>query len=229
MKRIVALFSSCLTTKALPLWIFVGALLLTIPALYSGLMLDDYPHQLSGGMRQRVMIAIALSCRPRLLIADEPTTALDVTIQAQVMDLLLRLQREQGMGLLLITHDLAVVASMAQRVAVMYAGQVVETGATDALFEQPRHPYTQALLAALPEHNRGVHGERRRLSALPGIVPGRADRPTGCLLAPRCSHAQPRCRAERPELVHGVPMEVKSSGLSTICMPVSTLLVLKAR
>lgn len=162
--------------------------------------LKAYPHEMSGGMNQRVMIAMAMACEPRLLIADEPTTALDVTIQAQVMDLLLRLQREQGMGLVLITHDLAVVASMAQRVAVMYAGQVVETGGTDALFDAPHHPYTQALLAALPEHSRGAH----RLSALPGIVPGRDDRPTGCLLAPRCSHAQARCRSERPTLVAGV-------------------------
>ena len=166
--------------------------------------LDAYPHEMSGGMNQRVMIAMAIACEPRLLIADEPTTALDVTIQAQVMDLLLRLQREQGMGLVLITHDLAVVATMAQRVAVMYAGQVVETASTDTLFEQPRHPYTQALLAALPEHNRGGPEEGRRLSALPGIVPGRNDRPAGCLLAPRCSHVQPRCQAERPELVGGV-------------------------
>jgi dipeptide transport system ATP-binding protein len=162
--------------------------------------LAAYPHEMSGGMNQRVMIAMAIACEPRLLIADEPTTALDVTIQAQVMDLLLRLQREQGMGLVLITHDLAVVATMAQRVAVMYAGQVVETEATDTLFEQPRHPYTQALLAALPEHNRGA----RRLSALPGIVPGRNDRPAGCLLAPRCGHAQARCQSERPALVQGV-------------------------
>ncbi len=162
--------------------------------------LKAYPHEMSGGMNQRVMIAMAMACEPRLLIADEPTTALDVTIQAQVMDLLLRLQREQGMGLVLITHDLAVVASMAQRVAVMYAGQVVETGETDALFDAPRHPYTQALLAALPEHSRGAH----RLSALPGIVPGRDDRPTGCLLAPRCSRVQDRCKTERPNLVAGV-------------------------
>jgi len=166
--------------------------------------LDAYPHQLSGGMNQRVMIAMAMACQPRLLIADEPTTALDVTIQAQVMALLLRLQQEQGMALVLITHDLAVVAEMAQasagRVAVMYAGQVVETGTADALFEHPRHPYTAALLAALPEHNRGA----RRLSTLPGIVPGKLDRPAGCLLAPRCSHVQARCQQARPALVEGV-------------------------
>ena len=162
--------------------------------------LAAYPHQMSGGMNQRVMIAMAIACEPRLLIADEPTTALDVTIQAQVMALLQRLQREQGMSLVLITHDLAVVAEMARRVAVMYAGQVVETGPVDALFERPRHPYTAALLAALPEHSRGA----RRLAALPGIVPGRFDRPAGCLLAPRCPRRQPRCQAQRPELVDGV-------------------------
>ena len=175
--------------------------------------LAQYPHELSGGMRQRVMIAMAMLCRPDVLIADEPTTALDVTIQAQIMALLLKLQRERGMGLILITHDLAVVAEMGEarpadgaaaspgaRVAVMYAGQIVETGPVPALFDAPRHPYTQALLAAIPEHNKGA----RRLSALPGIVPGALDRPTGCLLGPRCARAQPQCRAERPALVDGV-------------------------
>ncbi|WP_243392839.1 ABC transporter ATP-binding protein [Kinneretia aquatilis] len=159
---------------------------------------EAYPHQLSGGMNQRVMIAMAIACGPKLLIADEPTTALDVTIQAQIMELLLRLQREQGMGLLMITHDLAVVAEMAQRVAVMYAGQVVETGPLPALFDAPRHPYTAALLAAIPEHNRGA----RRLAALPGIVPGALDRPAGCLLSPRCAQVQGRCRSERPALTN---------------------------
>jgi len=173
-----------------------------IPAASS--RLDAYPHELSGGMNQRVMIAMAIACEPRLLIADEPTTALDVTIQAQVMALLRRLQVEQGMALVLITHDLAVMAEMARtcahRVAVMYAGQVVETGHADTLFNQPRHPYTAALLAALPEHNRGA----RRLHALPGIVPGQFDRPTGCLLAPRCAQVQARCQAARPPLHDGV-------------------------
>ena len=169
-----------------------------IPAARS--RLDNYPHQMSGGMNQRVMIAMAIACQPRLLIADEPTTALDVTIQAQVMDLLARLQREQNLSLVLITHDLAVVSEMARRVAVMYAGQVVETAPVDELFEHPRHPYTEALLAALPEHNRGA----ARLAALPGIVPGRRDRPAGCLLAPRCRYARERCRVERPALVEGV-------------------------
>ena len=178
--------------------------------------LRAYPHQLSGGMNQRVMIAMAIACEPRLLIADEPTTALDVTIQAQVMDLLARLQKERGMALVLITHDLAVVAEMARKmvsktahqVAVMYAGQVVETAPVNALFSQPRHPYTAALLAALPEHNQGA----RRLAALPGIVPGRHDRPAGCLLAPRCAHVQPRCRAERPALLPpGLHNDAKST------------------
>ncbi len=169
-----------------------------IPAAKS--RLSSYPHQMSGGMNQRVMIAMAMACQPRLLIADEPTTALDVTIQAQVMDLLARLQREQGLALLLITHDLAVVAQMARRVAVMYAGQVVETGEVDAVFTRPHHPYTAALLAALPEH--GEFGSR--LPALPGVVPGRHDRPAGCLLAPRCPRVQDRCRTEQPLLVDGV-------------------------
>jgi dipeptide transport system ATP-binding protein len=158
--------------------------------------LDAYPHQLSGGMNQRVMIAMAIACEPRLLIADEPTTALDVTVQAQVLALLRRLQRERGMSLVLITHDLAVVAETAQRVVVMYAGQGVEQGEVDAVLRSPRHPYTAALLAALPERSRGA----RRLAALGGLVPGRHDRPTGCLFAPRCAHARSRCTVERPAL-----------------------------
>jgi len=162
--------------------------------------LNAYPHELSGGMNQRVMIAMAIACKPKLLIADEPTTALDVTIQAQILDLLARLQREQGMALVMITHDLAVVAELAQRAAVMYAGQLVETAPLPDLFERPRHPYTQALLAALPEHNQGA----RRLAALPGIVPGAHDRPAGCLLEPRCPKAQARCKVERPALEQGV-------------------------
>ena len=157
--------------------------------------LDAYPHQLSGGMSQRVMVAMAIACNPRLLIADEPTTALDVTIQAQLLDLLLALQKQRGMALLLITHDLGVVAQTAQRVVVMYAGQVVETGALPQIFQAPRHPYTQALLAALPENNIG----RQRLQTIPGTVPGRFDRPAGCLLQPRCARAAPRC-TERPAL-----------------------------
>jgi len=166
-----------------------------IPAAAS--RLNAYPHQLSGGMSQRVAIAMAIAGEPKLLIADEPTTALDVTIQAQIMALLLDLQRQQQMALILITHDLAVVAETAQRVCVMYAGQAVELGKVPELFDAPAHPYTEALLKAIPEHNLGVE----RLASLPGIVPGSYDRPSGCLLSPRCPYVQPRCHAERPELL----------------------------
>ena len=158
--------------------------------------LDAFPHQLSGGMSQRVAIAMAIAAEPKLLIADEPTTALDVTIQAQIMELLLDLQREQNMGLVLITHDLAVVAETANRVCVMYAGQAVELGQVPALFDAPTHPYTEALIKAIPEHSLGA----TRLSTLPGIVPGRYDRPHGCLLSPRCPYVQPKCREQRPAL-----------------------------
>jgi len=158
--------------------------------------LEAFPHQLSGGMSQRVAIAMAIAAEPKLLIADEPTTALDVTIQAQIMELLLDLQREQNMGLVLITHDLAVVAETANRVCVMYAGQAVELGQVPALFDAPTHPYTEALIKAIPEHSLGA----TRLSTLPGIVPGRYDRPYGCLLSPRCPYVQPKCREQRPAL-----------------------------
>jgi dipeptide transport system ATP-binding protein len=155
-----------------------------------------FPHQLSGGMNQRVMIAMAIACNPRLLIADEPTTALDVTIQKQILDLLLSLQKQRGMALVLITHDMGVVAETAQRVQVMYAGQMVEQQPTDALFATPRHPYTSALLDALPERALG----RRRLPTIPGMVPGIDDRPTGCLFAPRCGFATGHCVSHRPVL-----------------------------
>jgi len=158
--------------------------------------LSAFPHQMSGGMNQRVMIAMAIACNPRLLIADEPTTALDVTIQAQILDLLVSLQREHGMALVLITHDMAVVAETAHKVSVMYAGQQVEERPVDGLFNAPRHPYTSALLDALPERSTG----QRRLATIPGVVPGAGDRPIGCLFSPRCSHVQERCRAERPSL-----------------------------
>ncbi|MBP2290436.1 ABC transporter ATP-binding protein [Azospirillum rugosum] len=158
--------------------------------------LSAFPHQLSGGMNQRVMIAIAIACNPRLLVADEPTTALDVTIQKQILDLLVRLQKERGMALMLITHDMGVVAETAQRVVVMYAGQVAETRPVSALFNAPRHPYTGALLDALPERALG----KRRLPTIPGMVPGIGDRPQGCLFNPRCGFATDRCRIERPAL-----------------------------
>jgi dipeptide transport system ATP-binding protein len=156
--------------------------------------LRAWPHQLSGGMCQRVMIALALAGEPELLVADEPTTALDVTIQAQVVELLRRLQAERGMAMVLISHDLALVSGIADRVVVMYAGQAMETGTPERLFASPRHPYTRALLAALPEANRG----RSRLLALPGTVPARDARPAGCPLAPRCPVAEAACAGERP-------------------------------
>lgn len=167
--------------------------------------LDAYPHQLSGGMCQRVMVAIAIACNPRLLIADEPTTALDVTVQAQMLALLQKLQRERGMALLLITHDLAVIAQTAQRVVVMYAGQVMETAHVPTIFNTPRHPYTQALLAALPEHNPG----QARLQTIPGVVPGQNDRPAGCLLSPRCAYAKAVCRRVRPALTGPAESQVR--------------------
>ncbi|MEJ2120841.1 MAG: ABC transporter ATP-binding protein [Alphaproteobacteria bacterium] len=153
-----------------------------------------YPHQLSGGMNQRVMIAMALACEPRLLIADEPTTALDVTIQAQILDLLRALHEEQNAALILVTHDMGVIAESVARVMVMYAGNAVEAGRVDDVLDRPRHPYTAALLDALPE--RAPVG--RPLTTIPGIVPGIEDRPAGCLFHPRCAYAAPRCREERP-------------------------------
>mgnify|MGYP002740976953 CR=1 FL=1 len=158
--------------------------------------IDVYPHQLSGGMSQRVMIAMAIACKPRLLIADEPTTALDVTIQAQIVDLLLELQQKECMSLILITHDLALVAEAAHRIIVMYAGQVVEEGRAEDIFREPKHPYTQALLRSLPEFAEG----KSRLQSLPGVVPGKYDRPQGCLLNPRCPYATDLCRSVEPEL-----------------------------
>jgi dipeptide transport system ATP-binding protein len=152
-----------------------------------------FPHQLSGGMCQRVMIAMALACEPRLLIADEPTTALDVTIQAQILDLLLSLKRERKMALVLITHDLGLVAEHADRVAVQYAGRQVESNDAASLFADPHHPYTAALLAALPER-----ATARRLEAIPGVVPGQFNRPAGCLFSPRCEFADARCRTIPP-------------------------------
>jgi dipeptide transport system ATP-binding protein len=174
-----------------------------------------FPHQLSGGMSQRVMIAMAIACKPKLLIADEPTTALDVTIQAQILDLLLALRGETGMGLILITHDMGVVAETADRVLVQYAGRQVEANTTLGLFTDPHHPYTAALLAALPERS----ADHTRLEAIPGVVPGQFDRPVGCVFSPRCAFATDVCREREPvaadgerglalchtPLTHGVP------------------------
>lgn len=157
---------------------------------------NEYPHQLSGGMRQRVMIAMALCCNPELLIADEPTTALDVTIQAQILELLDRLQRELGMAVLMITHDLGVIAEVADRVAVMYAGKIVETGTVDEIFANPQHPYTRGLLESIPTLNE----EKGRLSVIPGTVPDATRFPAGCRFAPRCSLAEDVCEADDPRL-----------------------------
>ena len=165
-----------------------------IPAAES--RLNVFPHQMSGGMNQRVMIAMAIACNPKLLIADEPTTALDVTIQAQILDLLRNLQKERNMALVLITHNMGVVSEMAQRVAVMYAGQIMEERSALDIFESPQHPYTEALMAAMPERSDGMS----RLATIPGMVPGLYDRPGGCLFSPRCTYATNHCRSERPPL-----------------------------
>ncbi len=161
----------------------------------------EYPHELSGGMRQRVMIAMALSCNPKLLIADEPTTALDVTIQAQVLELMKRLRNELGMAILLITHDLGVVAEMADRVSVMYAGKNVEEGLVEPIFERPLHPYTRGLLDSIPQ----LHRDQVRLHAIDGGVPNPSQFPKGCRFHPRCQFAQDRCRAEQPVLTEVEP------------------------
>ncbi len=172
--------------------------------------LHAFPHQLSGGMSQRVMIAMALSCHPRLLIADEPTTALDVTIQAQILDLLTDLQKETGMALILITHDMGVVAETARRVQVQYAGQKVEEQPVRPLFDHPHHPYTAALLAALPER-----ATERRLPTIPGVVPGQFDRPAGCMFSPRCAKATELCHREAP------PVQGPELGLARCHHPIT--------
>jgi peptide/nickel transport system ATP-binding protein len=165
----------------------------------AGERLRQYPHQLSGGLRQRVMIAMALMCEPDLLIADEPTTALDVTIQAQILRLLADLQRELGIALVLITHDLGIVARIADRVAVMYAGEIVETGPAGALFRNPRHPYTQGLLSCIPVPGRTRPGET--LGVIPGVVPSLVGDVHGCPFRDRCPHARPQCALEPPHRV----------------------------
>jgi len=171
----------------------------------------EYPHQLSGGMRQRVMIAMALACDPKLLIADEPTTALDVTIQAQILDLMRALKEKTGAAILLITHDLGVVAEMAQRVVVMYAGRKVEEAPVAALFARPRHPYTRGLMNSMPHLGTAQAGERRRLAEIPGMVPSLREEIPGCAFAARCAHAVERCRREAP------PLAVKDEGHSVAC------------
>jgi peptide/nickel transport system ATP-binding protein len=165
--------------------------------------LDEYPHQLSGGMRQRVMIAMALSCDPQVLIADEPTTALDVTIQAQILDLMLELKEKTGTAIVLITHDLGVVAETTQRVVVMYAGRKVEEAPVEVLFEEPLHPYTRGLMRAIPrlDIEADAAGTRPRLQEIPGLVPILTRPIVGCAFAPRCGFATDRCRAEPPPIV----------------------------
>ncbi len=163
--------------------------------------LDSYPHELSGGMRQRVMIAMAMVCGPKLLIADEPTTALDVTIQAQILSLMIRLKQELDMALLLITHDLGVVAQMAARVVVMYAGQIVEEASVADIFDRPFHPYTRGLLKSMPRIGTQQIGPKKRLNEIPGIVPVLTQIITGCKFADRCPHAFETCRKSRPQLL----------------------------
>ncbi len=172
----------------------------------------EYPHQLSGGMRQRVMIAIALACNPKVLIADEPTTALDVTIQAQIINLMIDLQRELGTAMILITHDLGVVAETAQRVIVMYAGRKVEEASVEALFERPMHPYTRGLLDSVP-HLTSISGDEapEHLNEIPGMVPALSNLPQGCAFAPRCKFADDQCTAQYP------PFELKSDGHWAAC------------
>jgi len=158
---------------------------------------DEYPHQMSGGMRQRVMIAMALSCNPRLLIADEPTTALDVTIQAQILDLMLKLKEDLGTAIMLITHDLGVVAETVNKVVVMYAGKIVESADVVSIFKKPEHPYTLGLLGSIPK----VNEDRERLQVIEGVVPNPFNMPTGCRFHPRCSFVRDICKEEEPELV----------------------------
>ena len=171
---------------------------------------SEYPHQMSGGMRQRVMIAMALACDPKLLIADEPTTALDVTIQAQILDLMRALKEKTGAAILLITHDLGVVAEMAQRVVVMYAGRKVEEAPVNDLFDRPRHPYTRGLMRSIPRLG-GGQAVGKRLAEIPGMVPSLREPIAGCAFAERCAHAVERCRVEAP------PLEAKAQGHTVAC------------
>jgi oligopeptide/dipeptide ABC transporter ATP-binding protein len=174
--------------------------------------LDDYPHQLSGGMRQRVMIAMALACNPKLLIADEPTTALDVTIQAQILELLTDLRNRRDLAVLLITHDLGVVAEVADRVAVMYTGRIVEESPVDELFARPKHPYTEGLLRSVPKLTSDDVMRKERLETIDGVVPSPTDLPPGCHFAPRCVHRMPRCTEER------IPFYELDGGVQVRCV-----------
>ncbi|BBN99641.1 ABC transporter ATP-binding protein [Sporolactobacillus terrae] len=162
-------------------------------------LLKEYPHELSGGMRQRVMIAIAMSCNPKVLIADEPTTALDVTIQAQILDLMIKLNKETNTAIIMITHDLGVVAQMCQRVVVMYAGKIVEEGPVKDIFNHPKHPYTEGLIQSIPD----LHGKKERLYTIKGSVPKPGSITKGCLFAPRCEFVMDKCRVNTPELSGG--------------------------
>lgn len=173
---------------------------------------DDYPHQLSGGMRQRVMIAMALACGPRLLIADEPTTALDVTIQAQILELLNDLRKQRDLAVLLITHDLGVVAEVADRVAVMYTGRIVEESPVDELFARPKHPYTEGLLRSVPKLTSEFVMKKERLETIEGTVPRPTDLPPGCHFAPRCPHRMPRCTDEE------IPLYALEGGVKVRCV-----------
>src|SRR5687767_10954174 len=174
--------------------------------------IDDYPHQLSGGMRQRVMIAMALACDPKLLIADEPTTALDVTIQAQILELLDELRKHRELAVLLITHDLGVVAEVADRVAVMYTGRIVEESPVDELFARPKHPYTEGLLRSVPKLTSEHVLKKERLETIEGVVPRPTDLPPGCHFAPRCPHRMPRCTQE------DIPLYELDGGVKVRCV-----------
>ena len=174
--------------------------------------LDDYPHQLSGGMRQRIMIAMALACNPKLLIADEPTTALDVTIQAQILELLNELRKQRELAVLLITHDLGVVAEVADRVAVMYTGRIVEQSPVDELFARPKHPYTEGLLRSVPKLTIDDVTRKERLETIEGVVPSPTDLPPGCHFAPRCVHRMPRCTEGR------IPLYDLEGGVQVRCV-----------
>jgi peptide/nickel transport system ATP-binding protein len=185
--------------------------------------LQQYPHELSGGMRQRVMIAMALACDPKLLIADEPTTALDVTVQAQILDLMRQLKAKTGTAIILITHSLGLVAEMAQRVVVMYGGRKVEEATVEELFRRPRHPYTRALLRSVPRLRSSLSNRApARLAEIPGVVPSLREAIPGCIFAPRCAHAVERCRQNYP------PLEAKSDGHWVACWEADRLTELPA-